>query len=70
MGDFSSPDRVLRGQIEDVQIDIDRKERELRTFDDDLKTLLRKKEIIEAEIEEKYEEKKRLERELRSLDIE
>lgn len=67
MGDFSSEDRVIKGQIEDLQIDIDRKERELSGFDGEIKGLLRKKELLEAEIEEHYVEMKRLQQELRSL---
>lgn len=67
MGDFSSEDRVIKGQIEDLQIDIDRKERELSGFDAEIKGLLRKKELLEAEIEEHYVEMKRLQQELRSL---
>ena len=70
MGDFSSRDRILKGDIEDVLIDIDRKERELQLFDEEIKALLKKKEILEDEIESAYLEKKRLDDELRSLENE
>lgn len=67
MGDFRDPEKVLSGQIEDVQVEIDRKERELFGYDDEMKALERRKELLESEIEDLLKEQQKLEQELRQV---
>lgn len=65
MGDFRDEDKVLRGHIEDVQVEIDRKQRTLSGFESEISTLLKQKEVLEVDIEDLYKEKQKLEQDLR-----
>ena len=70
MREFSHPLRKIEGEIEDLQIEIDRKEQELKQVTDDFAVLAKKKELLETEIEEMYAEKKRKIQEQRRLEFE
>lgn len=70
MREFSHPIRKIEGEIEDLQIEIDRKEQELKQATDEFAALSKKKELLEIEIEEFYAEKKRKIQEKRRLEFE
>lgn len=70
MGDFRDADKVLRGEIEDVQVLIDRKEKEISGVHAEMDALKRKNETIEIDIEELYSEKKKLDQALRRVENE
>ncbi len=70
MGDFRDPDKVLSGEIEDVQVQIDRKEKELSEIHAEMDTLKRKNEMLEIDIEELYSEKQKLDQALRRVERE
>lgn len=70
MGDFRDADKVLRGEIEDVQVLIDRKEKEISAIHAEMDALKRKNEMFEIDIEELYSEKKKLGQALRRVENE
>ncbi|MBU1119440.1 hypothetical protein KKH43_06175 [Patescibacteria group bacterium] len=70
MSDFSDPIKQMTGEIEDVQVDIDRKERELLTLTQEVASLSKRQELLEDELEKMYKEKTGLEQKRRTLEYE
>ncbi len=69
-GDFSDEIRKLKGDLEDLRQDKDRKHKELTASEEDIRQATRKKELLEDEIEEMMNEEKRLENEIERIEIE
>lgn len=70
MGDFSDPINVLKEELEDLRMDIDLKEKELKKVNEKLREAERNKELLEAEVEELKEEEEKMMKDLERAEIE
>jgi chromosome segregation ATPase len=69
MSDFSDPINQLKGDLEDLRMDIDLKEKDLKKVMDNLKESERQKELLEDEIDELREQEIRAAKEIEKIEL-
>ncbi|NQU99285.1 MAG: hypothetical protein HQ538_00980 [Parcubacteria group bacterium] len=69
MGDFSDPINRLKGDLEDLRMDIDLKEKDLKKVKNSLKEFERQKELLEAEIDELKDQEVRAMKEVEKIEM-
>lgn len=62
MSDFSDPQKIIQGELDDLREDIGRREKEIRKVKADIRDLEKRKELLEEELEELFATEKRLEK--------
>lgn len=70
MVDFSSPQKKLEDDLEDIQMDVYRKEKELKALNAQLKELERNKELLEDEIGDLREKEESIRRDIERIELE
>lgn len=69
MGDFSDPINQLKGELEDLRMDIDLKEKDYREVKNNLKEYERRKELLEAEIDELRDQEVRAMKQIEKIEL-
>lgn len=69
MGDFSDPINQLKGDLEDLRMDIDLKGKDLKEVGDKLEEYERQKELLEAEIDELRDQEIRATKEIEKIEL-
>lgn len=65
--DFTDPVRRLEQNLEDLRVEIDMREKELRQVEGEYNKYKRRRELLLSEIEDLKEEEERLEREIEKM---
>ena len=69
MGDFSDPINQLKGDLEDLRLDIDLKNKDLKEVKKNLEESERQKELLEAEIDELGDQEVRAMKEIEKIEL-
>ena len=69
MGDFSDPINQLKGDLEDLRLDIDLKNKDLKEVKNNLEGFERQKELLEAEIDELRDQEVRAMKEIEKIEL-